>query len=512
MRDKLWFFGSYRTLTTAQRVEGIFGNAYAFDASHWDYKRDDTLSVRDVQGRTMYQGRFTAQPTPKNRVTFSQENQYRCQGSTETFGDLGCRTRGDDWVAMGSTTLSPEASDRYFEFPYYLTQATWTVDRDEPAADRGRRQPALVRGRSGDRIAGRRLRPDPGRRAGGHRRSPRQLRVPRHQHRRRQLPEHQELAHVGVVRDGRAQHEGRLPGGLSKARTAASITGESGLRYRFNNRVPNQFTFRLPDFRTANRTMTAALYVQDTWTLRPVDAARRAALRPGLELGPRRRQRDHRDRAVQRGADFVRADAQRGCVSTTSRRAAAWPTTSSATARRRSSSTSAATSRRPPTTVPYTQNNPASRIVTNASRNWQDGNGNYVVDCDILNPAEQATPGGDTCGALTGDALNFGKAGANLTQVNPDILRGWGTRRYDWQWGMDFQQEAGPARLAGRQLQPALVRELHGHRQPGLARIRLRGVDDRRASRTPGSPAAAPTRSRSTRRRPRPRRARRRTT
>ena len=139
LRDKLWFFGSYRKLTTAQRVEGIFGNAYAFDASRWDYLRDDSLSVRDVQGRTMYQGRLTAQLTPKNRVTFSQENQYRCQGSSESFGGDGCRSRGDDWTAMGSTTLSPEASDRYFDFPYYLMQGTWTVGRDEPPAARGRR-------------------------------------------------------------------------------------------------------------------------------------------------------------------------------------------------------------------------------------------------------------------------------------------------------------------------------------------------------------------------------------
>ena len=37
---------------------------------------------------------------------------------------------------------------------------------------------------------------------------------------------------------------------------------------------------------------------------------------------------------------------------------------------------------------------------------------NYVVDCDILNPA-RAEPDArsvDTCGALTGNALNFGKA------------------------------------------------------------------------------------------------------
>ena len=50
-------------------------------------------------------------------------------------------------------------------------------------------------------------------------------------------------------------------------------------------------------------------------------------------------------------------------------------------------------------------------IVTTASRSWSDLNSNYVVDCDILNPAAQTVPGGDTCGALTGNALNFGKPG-----------------------------------------------------------------------------------------------------
>jgi hypothetical protein len=78
------------------------------------------------------------------------------------------------------------------------------------------------------------------------------------------------------------------------------------------------------------------------------------------------------------------------------------------------------------------------------SRSWQDGNRNYVIDCDILNPAAQSTPGGDTCGALTGNSLNFGKAGNNLTQVNPEILHGWGVRRYDWQWGVSLQQELRP--------------------------------------------------------------------
>ena len=58
---------------------------------------------------------------------------------------------------------------------------------------------------------------------------------------------------------------------------------------------------------------------------------------------------------------------------------------------------------------------------------WQD-NGNYIVDCDLRNPAAQnnLATGGDNCGALTGDNANFGNANPNLTIVNPDILRGLG--------------------------------------------------------------------------------------
>ena len=59
------------------------------------------------------------------------------------------------------------------------------------------------------------------------------------------------------------------------------------------------------------------------------------------------------------------------------------------------------------------------QIVTTVARNWADGNGNYVVDCDILNPAAQTGAGGDTCGALTGNALNFGKTGQQRRAGQP---------------------------------------------------------------------------------------------
>src|SRR5262249_15665233 len=91
----------------------------------------------------------------------------------------------------------------------------------------------------------------------------------------------------------------------------------------------------------------------------------------------------------------------------------------------------------------YTLNNPANRIVNNASRSWSDGNGNYGVNCDLSNPGLQVTPDGDTCGALVGDAQNFGKPTTSTT-INPSLLHGWGVRPYDWQWGLDVQQELFP--------------------------------------------------------------------
>ena len=78
------------------------------------------------------------------------------------------------------------------------------------------------------------------------------------------------------------------------------------------------------------------------------------------------------------------------------------------------------------------------------TRNWSDVDGDRVVDCDLLNFGLQTGPGRDTCAALGGDNLNFGKTGSNLDQINQDTLRGWGVRENDWQWGVTVQQQIIP--------------------------------------------------------------------
>ena len=252
--------------------------------------------------------------------------------------------------AMGSTTLSPEASDRYFDFPYCLTQGTWTATATNRLLLEAGVSRLAYPGGAGTGSPDGALNLIQVVEQAAHRRPPGQLRVPRHQHRRRQLPEHQELARLGVVRDGRAQHEGRLPGRLSRRRTAASITGESAAHLPLQQRRAEPVHLPASGFPDGQSDDDVGPLRPGHLDARPAVAAGRAALRPRLELGPGRGQRDHRDVAVQRGADSVRADGQRRRVSTTSRRAAVRPTTSSATARRRSSSPSAATWRRRPTT------------------------------------------------------------------------------------------------------------------------------------------------------------------
>jgi hypothetical protein len=197
--------------------------------------------------------------------------------------------------------------------------------------------------------------------------------------------------------------------------------------YRFNNGIPNQFTFRLPDFRQSNRTMTSALFVQDTWTRGRLSV--QGALRydrawswsPAEGNGTTRTSRFNAA-----PVQFERTSSVDTYQDLSPRGGVAYDVFGNG-----STAVKVALGRylAPATNdAPYTQNNPASRIVNNASRNWQDGN----------------IPGGDTCGALTGTALNFGQAGTTLARVNPDILRGWGVRRYDWLWGVELQQQLVP--------------------------------------------------------------------
>jgi hypothetical protein len=94
----------------------------------------------------------------------------------------------------------------------------------------------------------------------------------------------------------------------------------------------------------------------------------------------------------------------------------------------------------------FSSQNQGLNFVRSASRSWTDSNGNYAVDCDLLSAAAQntAASGGDICGALTGNNLNFGNLDPNITRVDQEILSGWGVRPDNWRFGASVQHELYP--------------------------------------------------------------------
>jgi hypothetical protein len=78
------------------------------------------------------------------------------------------------------------------------------------------------------------------------------------------------------------------------------------------------------------------------------------------------------------------------------------------------------------------------------SRNWTDLDGDFNPDCDLSNPLAQspATGAGDLCGQI--DNLQFGSNQLVGANYDPDLFKGWGIRPSDWAFGLSVQQELFP--------------------------------------------------------------------
>src|SRR6185503_20059118 len=223
------------------------------------------------------------------------------------------------------------------------------------------------------------------------------------------------------------------------------VTNDSLLAYRFLNRVANQFTYRLPMWQASDRTGTASMFVEDTWTRNRLTL--QAALRYDRAWSFSRAEGNGTDVTSRFNAaaiTFARTEGVNAFNDITPRFGVAYDifgTGKTAIKFNIGHYLAPATN-----DSRYTLNNPAqtTKIVTTVSRTWADTNGNFVVDCDILNPAPQAGAGRDTCGSITGNSLNFGKSGNNVALVNDAMLHGWGVRPNDWQWGINLQQELMP--------------------------------------------------------------------
>ena len=77
------------------------------------------------------------------------------------------------------------------------------------------------------------------------------------------------------------------------------------------------------------------------------------------------------------------------------------------------------------------------------TRAWDDVNGSFAPDCDLLNPAAQnlRAEGGDECGVVSN--TNFGRD-VLTNNFAPAVLDGWGVRPSDWNLSVSVHHQVLP--------------------------------------------------------------------
>jgi len=86
-------------------------------------------------------------------------------------------------------------------------------------------------------------------------------------------------------------------------------------------------------------------------------------------------------------------------------------------------------------------NNPVQQSITQTTRVWTDGDRDFAPDCDLTNPLQNGE-----CAQIAD--LSFGQPNVFATKYDPDVLLGWGKRGYNWEVSSSLQHEIRPGLAA----------------------------------------------------------------
>jgi Carboxypeptidase regulatory-like domain len=424
MKDKLWFFVSARRQVNDAYFADLYFNSNAGDETKWTYDPDFSRQANVFQIQPDINGRVTWQVDAKNKLSFFHTHQPR-----DVYGDR--------------VSVSPESANEFILDTGRLTTAGWT----SPVTSR-----LLLEAR---------------------------------------LASHGEILHNAAWQDDPnsvwrrliavTEQGGRIPNLLYRGagqaagptfifaamsapniwelRTSATyVTGAHALKvgfvnswgrqellerdidsatsYRFNNGVPNQITMRAsPVTRSDDLKAELGLFVQDKWTLNRLTLS--GGLRfdyfntyfPDVTLGP--------GPLVPTRNFTIPEYKWYNWKDLSPRVAAVYDLTGNGKTALKVNIGRYVLAGDP------TVGNVFGRLANTVTRNWTDGNRNYIPDCNMLNLQQQDSlaSGGDFCSVVSD--LRFGQAIPSIA-YDPDVLVGWGKRPYNWEFSTAVQHELTP--------------------------------------------------------------------
>jgi hypothetical protein len=442
LRDRLWFFGTYRDFGTHQVIPGGFWNKNTGDPTKFFYEADEGIPSRGANARTITAMRLTGQVGQKHKVSVFFDNQFACDGSAMTTDADSCRPRGADWVGNGSATTAPEAASGgsggvgaagFADTFQRVVQTTYTAPLTNSLLLEAGFSSYFSRWGWMD---------PPG-----------------------AILDINQVQDTGIGLTYRALdwHFNDVNWNINWRGSASYVTGSHAMKFgyqhgrdiddrhndynhtrlnfRFNNMVPNRITMRNGLNNQSNRTEHYGLYAQDSWTANrltlqgAVRYERAWSWFPGGQNFP-----VDQFQPVEvvfpevQGVPGFNDIMLRGGVAydlfgngKTSLKANVGQYVQAANNQDR-----------------YTVGNPALSFAATTFRNWNDNfypvgdprRGNFAPDCELMNSAAN----GECSQWLT---PNFGSP-TSPTSVNPATLEGWGIRPSDMQYSVAIQQEIIP--------------------------------------------------------------------
>jgi len=413
-RDRLWFFGTFRSTGSFLSISDTFYNKNAGNPNpaFWYYDPDLNRPVLNDQKWLDESLRLTWQVTPRNKITAFWNEQQQNRGQ----------------VGGGSPTVSPEASEGTKVPAIRVYQAQWTA----PVSSRVMLEGAF----SGLTALYSREKPGNNKNIpfimeqtgpitfGSHEWRPTVSFTPRVR------------AHLAYVTGSHNMKVGFDHYMNHAIRTW--FTNDLNLRYRVLNRVPNQITMFAGGHSEDATVRGGAIYGQDQWTVKRLTFQGGLRFDYGSSSVPEQQEGPSRFFPVP--IVFPAQELVTGYRDVSLRGGLVWDVFG------RGKTSLKVSGGKYIDTVQwdgiYIDANPMRARISGGSpptvtRSWTDRNNDFIPQCDFLDPQTNGE-----CGTMSN--VNFGKVQSLSNTYDPNILGGWGIRSRNYQVNVSVQQEVLP--------------------------------------------------------------------